>query len=90
MSMILLIGIVVVVILAILLIVVGVKDAKNEGDPLQERLAEYAARGETATLEEIELSQPFIDRVLRRYLEVLENLLADLHLKTLFKLQLNS
>jgi tight adherence protein C len=31
---------------------------------LQARLEEFAARGETASLEEIELSQPFTDRVL--------------------------
>ncbi|HEY5669130.1 MAG TPA: type II secretion system F family protein, partial [Anaerolineales bacterium] len=33
-------------------------------DPLQSRLADYAARGETATLEEIELSQPISERVI--------------------------
>jgi len=32
-------------------------------DPMQARLADYAARGETATLEEIELSQPLSERV---------------------------
>jgi len=48
---------------AILLIVVGLRDA-GERDPLEERLAEFAARGETATLEEIELSQPIADRVI--------------------------
>ena len=33
-------------------------------DPLQPRLAEFAARGETASLEEIELSQPITERVI--------------------------
>jgi tight adherence protein C len=48
---------------AITLVVVGLRD-RRESDPLQQRLAEFAARGETATLEEIELSQPISDRVL--------------------------
>ncbi|MCX8061280.1 MAG: hypothetical protein N3D16_01730, partial [Anaerolineales bacterium] len=48
---------------ALLLVVVGLRDS-NRGDPLQQRLEEFAARGETATLEEIELSQPFSERVL--------------------------
>lgn len=48
---------------AILLIVIGMRDATGE-DPLQQRLAEYAARGETATLEEIELSQPITERII--------------------------
>jgi tight adherence protein C len=52
-----------VLIVAIVLVVVGLRDTR-EHDPLQERLAEYAARGETATLEEIELSQPFTERVI--------------------------
>ncbi len=33
-------------------------------DPLEDRLAEYAARGETVSLEEIELSQPFSQRII--------------------------
>lgn len=33
-------------------------------DPLQDRLAEYIQRGDVASLEEIELSQPFAERVL--------------------------
>ncbi|OGO33539.1 MAG: hypothetical protein A2W35_14555 [Chloroflexi bacterium RBG_16_57_11] len=51
-----------IVIGAITLVVVGLRD-RRESDPLQQRLAEFAARGETATLEEIELSQPISDRV---------------------------
>ncbi len=59
----LLIILVVLIILgAIILVVVGMRDASGE-DPLQERLAEFAARGETVNLEQIELSQPFSDRV---------------------------
>jgi tight adherence protein C len=49
---------------AIALIVIGVRDSSGEADPLQERLAEFASRGETATLEEIELSQPLSERVI--------------------------
>jgi tight adherence protein C len=53
---------VLVVIGAIVLIVVGARQS-SAGDSLQDRLAEIAARGETATLEEIELSQPITERV---------------------------
>lgn len=49
---------------AIVLVVVGIRKAKSqEEDPLAERLAEYSQRGETVSLEEIELSQPFSQRV---------------------------
>lgn len=58
------IGIVLFVLIgAVVLIIVGLRDANRE-DPLQVRLEEFASRGETASLEEIELSQPFTDRVL--------------------------
>jgi tight adherence protein C len=36
----------------------------SEDDPLQARLAEFIQRGDVASLEEIELSQPFSERVL--------------------------
>jgi tight adherence protein C len=36
----------------------------EENDPLQARLAEFIQRGDVASLEEIELSQPFSERVL--------------------------
>ncbi len=48
---------------AVLLVIVGIRSPKGE-DPLQERLADYAARGEKASLEEIEMSQPFYQRVI--------------------------
>jgi tight adherence protein C len=48
---------------AIILIVIGLRDAKNE-DPLQDRLAEFAASGEVKSLEEIELSQPLSERII--------------------------
>lgn len=64
MSVIILVAIGVVVLLgAVLLMVVGRREG-NDGASLEERLAEYAARGETASLEEIELSQPITERIL--------------------------
>jgi len=48
---------------AVALIVIGMR-ARYESDPLQQRLAEFAARGETASLEQIELSQPISERVI--------------------------
>lgn len=62
-----------VIIGAVVLVIVGLKSPQGE-DPLQDRLAEYAARGEQASLEEIELSQPFSQRVIipiaRRFGEI--------------------
>lgn len=64
MSTAILIGLVVFVLLgAVVLIIIGLRDTRRS-DPLQQRLAEFAARGETATLEEIELSQPLTERVI--------------------------
>lgn len=51
-----------VILVAVIMIVIGVRDV-GEGDPLQDRLGEYAARGEITDLEEIELSQPLTERV---------------------------
>ncbi|NUQ83859.1 MAG: type II secretion system F family protein [Anaerolineales bacterium] len=54
----------------ILLVVIGVvsvglrQRAQEEEDPLQARLAEYLQRGDVVSLEEIELSQPFTERVI--------------------------
>lgn len=59
----LIIGGVVVVVIAIILIIVGLR-TPDEADPLQARLAEYSTRERPLTLEEIELSQPFSQRVL--------------------------
>lgn len=49
---------------AIVLVVIGLRDSSDRVDPLQERLLEYASRGEEVTLEEIELSQPLVERVI--------------------------
>ena len=61
-----------IVLIAILLVVVIAVIAASwrrnargeEDDPLQARLAEFIQRGDVASLEEIELSQPFSQRVL--------------------------
>ena len=52
-----------VVILAIVLVLVGV-NAPQASDPISERLAEYSIRDEPMTLEEIELSQRFHERII--------------------------
>jgi tight adherence protein C len=51
---------------AIAVIVVSLRrnSQGGEDDPLQSRLAEFIQRGEVSSLEEIELSQPFSERVL--------------------------
>lgn len=59
---ILIIVIVVVVALALVLVIVGV-GAPNPQETLQQRLAEYGARETPVSLEEIELSLPFSQRV---------------------------
>lgn len=53
----------VIVLVAIILVIFGLRESTNV-DPLEERLAEFADRGEAATLQEIEMSQSFADRVL--------------------------
>lgn len=47
---------------AIALVILGLRESRG-GDTLSRRLAEYAERGEITSLEEIELSQPFMERV---------------------------
>ena len=47
---------------AVGLIVTGLRSAR-EGDPLEDRLAEFAEIGEPTSLEDIEMSQPFMDRI---------------------------
>lgn len=63
MDLILIITIAVILVGAIILVIVGMRDSSEE-DPLEQRFMEYAARGETASLEEIELSQPITDRII--------------------------
>jgi tight adherence protein C len=50
---------------AVVLVVAGIKKSKlQDEDPLAARLAEFSQRGEAVSLEEIELSQPFSERVI--------------------------
>jgi len=55
--------IIAVVVLAVVLIFIGIRSPQG-ADPLQDRLAEFVSEGKTATLEEIELSQPLQERVI--------------------------
>jgi len=48
---------------ALILVLIGLRESKGS-DPLQSRLAEFASRGEAASLEEIELSQPITERII--------------------------
>jgi tight adherence protein C len=60
-----LVGVLIIVVLAVVgaLVYVGLKDDRSR-DPLQERLAQFGEREMPESLEEIELSLPFKDRVL--------------------------
>jgi tight adherence protein C len=53
----------VVVLVAVAIILVGLR-APEEADPVQARLAEFGAREKQVTLEEVELSLPFHERVI--------------------------
>jgi len=57
------VGIVVVVIVAGVLIFVGMR-SPQASDPLQARLAEFSTRDTPVTLEELELSTPFSERII--------------------------
>jgi tight adherence protein C len=46
-----------------ILVIIGLRYTDDE-DPLQKRLAEFAESGQQANLEEIELSQPFAERII--------------------------
>lgn len=48
----------------------------EDDDPLQERLNEYAARNQVVSLEEIELSLPFTDRVIRPMIRSFSSMVA--------------
>lgn len=58
-----LLGLLGIVVLAVLLIIAGVR-APTASDPIAERLAEFGVSDEPVTLEEIELSQGFYERVI--------------------------
>jgi len=56
---------VIVLLVAIAVVVVSLtRTGQNDDDPLQARLAEYIQRGDVTSLEDIELSQPFAERVI--------------------------
>lgn len=58
------IGVVVVIaVITVLLIFVAQRVPRPDEDPLQARLAEFSQRGESVSLDDIELSQPFAERV---------------------------
>jgi tight adherence protein C len=55
--------ILIVVIFAVILVIAGIR-APQASDPISDRLAEYSTREEPVSLEEIELSQRFYERVI--------------------------
>jgi len=55
------------VVIAVILVVVGMR-APEARDPIQARLAEFSVRDEPMSLEEIELSQGFYDRIVLPFL----------------------
>jgi len=63
-SMLIVVGIVIVLGIAGALIFVAQRIPKGDEDPLQARLAEFSQSGEAVSLNEIELSQPFVERVI--------------------------
>src|SRR5690242_9152749 len=54
----------VILITAIILVVIGLRQPRGDEATLQQRLEEFSARGESINLEEIELSQPFAERII--------------------------
>ena len=73
-SVIVLIAVLVIVGLAAALIYVGQRMPKHDDDPFSDRLNEFSQSGEAVSLDQIELSQPFTERViyplLRRFGEM--------------------
>lgn len=63
MSLYVIVSVVVVILLALVLVIVGFRSPEAR-DPLQTRLAEFGSRDKPVTLQEIEMSQPFHERVL--------------------------
>src|SRR5574342_68721 len=57
-------GIVLIVAVAVVVVSLQRNQQGEEDDPLQARLAEFIQRGDVTSLEEIELSQPFTQRVI--------------------------
>ncbi len=63
------------VVLAAAMVIIGMRAPKRE-DALEARLAELGALGRAATLEEIELSLPFSERVIRPILQKVATLIG--------------
>jgi hypothetical protein len=61
--LVILVIVVVVVIFAIVLVIAGIK-APQASDPISDRLAEYSASDIPLTLEDLELSQGFFERII--------------------------
>jgi tight adherence protein C len=61
-------GGIVVLVLAVSLIIAGTKVEGKEEDPLIERLSQVGERGDISSLDELELSQPFKERVILPFL----------------------
>ena len=67
---------VLVALVAVILAIVALRRA--EGDPLQDRLAEYGARDEAVSLDEVEMSLSFTDRILVPVMRGLSNFVAKI------------
>jgi tight adherence protein C len=67
-SVIVLIGVIVVLGLAGILIYVGQRMPRHDSDPFSDRLNEFSQSGEAVSLDQIELSQPFTERVVYPFL----------------------
>ncbi len=63
MSPFILVGVAVVILFAFVLVIVGFRSPEAK-DPLQSRLAEFGSRDKPVTLQEIEMSQPFHERII--------------------------
>jgi tight adherence protein C len=61
-GVVLLAAVFVIIVLAVLLVIAGIR-APQAADPISDRLAEYSSREEPLSLEEIELSQGFYERI---------------------------
>jgi len=67
---ILLLFVLLILVIAGILVILGLRESQRI-DPLEARLAEFAERGETASLHEIEMSQPFMERVVIPFANVI-------------------
>ncbi len=63
MGPIMIVVVILVIVIAVVLVVIGLQESRGD-DPLEARLAEFAEAGEAASLEEIEMSQSFMERVI--------------------------